>query len=361
MLLTRVAQATVGRFIKSADKLLGPQHLPPAIVALHGNCDLALAVMPVAERIWNDLASPSGSFFFTHDVYLKLWSLVNPVIQGDYILFDEAQDSDPVIASVVGRQAAQRVYVGDENQAIYGWRGAVDAMSNMEGATYLGLTRSFRFGPAIAEQANLWLSMLDSDLRVEGHPPVQSVVGECNTPRAILCRGNGTALGWVMAMQERGIKVALAPGDRNAGKDIERFAWAAGSLMKGEGSDHPDLLAFQTWDELLTFVDEEHDTGDLKRMVGIINRVGVGGVIDAVRGLSLENDAVVTVSTAHKAKGLEWSAVKVADDFTPKLDDEDQPIVEPADLMLAYVTVTRAKLHLDPGPLGEPARWETPR
>lgn len=355
VVLVRMAQATVSAFIKSADLHIDYYHIPPRVLAHHTPSEVAQVVLPIAQRIWDDLSSTSGKFFFTHDVYLKLWSMTNPTIQSDYLMFDEAQDADPVIASVVARQAQQRVYVGDENQAIYGWRGAIDAMSKVQGATRLPLTKSFRFGPAIAEAANEWLGLLGSQLRVVGHDPIQSVVGELTeAPRAILCRTNGTALGWVLAFQERDIKVALAPGDKTAGKDIERFAWAARDLMKGEGTDHPDLVGFTAWEDVVRYAEEEEDGADLKRLVGIINRIGYPKVIDAIRGLTPEKDAQVTVSTAHKAKGLEWSNVKVADDFMPPEDEEE---VEPADLMLAYVTVTRAKLQLDPGPLAAVGMW----
>lgn len=363
VVVTRMAQATVTNFMKTADPELTSKHIPSRVYAHHAPNEIAQVVVPVARRIWEDLTSLNGKFRYTPDVYLKQWQLTSPVIPFDYIMFDEAQDADPVIASVVARQAAQRVYVGDRNQAIYGWRGAIDAMSKIEGATRLPLTRSFRFGPAIAEAANAWLDQLGSTYRVVGHDPIPSVVrplAEGEAPRAILCRGNGTALGWVLAFLSRNIPVAMAPGDKNAGKDIERFAWAAKDLMNGEGTDHPDLVGFTTWAELVKFVEEEEDTDDLKRMVGIINRVGVSAVIDAIRGLVTEDKAQVTVSTAHKAKGLEWSSVKVADDFVPPQPDEnsgEMPEVDPADLMLAYVTVTRAKLHLDPGALGEPELW----
>jgi hypothetical protein len=230
-------------------------------------------------------------------------------------------------------------------------------MSKVTDAKRLPLTKSFRFGPAIAEAANEWLDLLGSDLRVVGHDPIKSAVGDLGdrAPRAILCRTNGTALGWVLAFHARGIKVALAPGDKSAGKDIERFAWAARDLMNGEGTDHPDLVGFTTWSEVVAYAEEEEDGADLKRLVGIINQIGYPAVIDAIRGLSLENEAEVTVSTAHKAKGLEWDVVKVADDFVPPVDEDE--VTDPADLMLAYVTVTRAKLHLDPGSLGEPELW----
>lgn len=356
VILTRMAQATVFQFLKTSDPEVAPHHIPARVLAHHSPLDVELAIMPIARKIWGDLARTGGKFFFNHDVYLKLWQLTNPVIPADLIMFDEAQDADPVIASIVARQAGQKLYVGDRNQAIYGWRGAVDAMSRVKDATRLPLTKSFRFGPAIADMANQWLELLGSKHRVVGHDPVKSTIGDLLVPRAILCRTNGTALGWVLAFHERGVPVALAPGDKTAGKDIERFAWAAKDLMNGEGTDHPDLVGFTTWRELVDFVEEEENTADLKRMVGIINRIGINGVIDAVRKLVPEDRAQVTVSTAHKAKGLEWESVKVADDFVPPEPVDDEP-TDPSDLMLAYVTVTRAKLTLDPGALGSPELW----
>lgn len=357
VVVTKMAQATVNAFMKTSDPHIRALHIPSRILALHPL--VAEAVLPVAAKIWDDLRSLEGKFRFTHDVYLKLWQLTNPRLPVDYLMFDEAQDADPVIASIVAAQPCQKIYVGDRNQAIYGWRGAIDAMSKIEGATRLPLTKSFRFGPAIAEAANAWLDLLGSEHKVIGHDPIQSRVAEVEVPRAILCRGNGTALGWILKFHADGTPVALAPGDNKAGKELERFAWAARDLMNGEGTDHPDLVGFSDWAQLVKYVDEEEDTADLKRLVNIVNRIGPSGVIDAVRGLVTEGRARVTVSTAHKAKGLEWDSVRVADDFVPKEDaDTGEPIVEPADLMLNYVTVTRAKLMLDPGPLGEPCLWK---
>lgn len=63
----------------------------------------------------------------------------------------------------------------------------------------------------------------------------------------------------------------------------------------------------------------------------------------------------VTISTAHKSKGLEWSKVKIGDDFKgPKLNEETGEVDMPSDeeLRLGYVAVTRAKGEIDPGSLG---------
>jgi hypothetical protein len=63
-----------------------------------------------------------------HNGYLKAWALTGPMLNTDYILLDEAQDTNPVVLGVLTGQRAQVVYVGDPYQQIYEWRGAVNAM-----------------------------------------------------------------------------------------------------------------------------------------------------------------------------------------------------------------------------------------
>jgi GNAT superfamily N-acetyltransferase len=64
--------------------------------------------------------------------------------------------------------------------------------------------------------------------------------------------------------------------------------------------------------------------------------------------------ADVTITTAHKSKGLEWDRVRIADDFWGPRTDPDTGEVKmpsPEELRLNYVAVTRAAKALDPGAL----------
>jgi superfamily I DNA/RNA helicase len=358
-MLVRLAEGMVNEFCRSGEELFNFEMLPARAEHLGDPHAIADAVIPIARKMWADLTNPDGKLYYTHSHYLKQWQLTSPKLYTDYILFDEAQDANPCIAAIVAAQThAQRVYVGDRNQAIMGWNGAIDAMAKVEGERF-ALTKSFRFGPAIAEAANEWLDLLGSPHRLVGHDPIQSRVGTLTgEPDAVLCRTNGGALGAILNYQERGIRVAMAPGDATAGKDILSFAYAARDLMGGKATDHPDLAVFTTWRELLDYVDEEEGGSDLGRLVNIVNRIGPHDVITAIRNLVTKARAQVTVSTAHKAKGLEWDRVSVASDFAPPTPEEQDAgrTVEPADLMLAYVTVTRAKLELMPGAL-DPMAW----
>jgi superfamily I DNA/RNA helicase len=91
-------------------------------------------------------------------------------------MFDEAQDAAPVIRAIIQQQKVQTIAVGDENQAIYGFTGAINALDAFDAPHVLKLTKSFRFGQAIADTANRLLAKLDTDMRIVGHDPIPSQV-----------------------------------------------------------------------------------------------------------------------------------------------------------------------------------------
>jgi len=342
---------TVANFCHSPDVAITAAHFArpeaPGSTDLSGLAATAVAVaVAVARRAWTDLISPGGRLKPSHDVYVKLWQLSAPVLAYDFICFDEAQDADRAIAHVVARQDAQLVAVGDSAQAIYAWRGATDFLERLDTATRVALTQSWRFGPAVAEEPNVWLGVLDARLRLRGAPHRDSTVGTLDAPDAILCRSNARCVGEVMAAQDDDRRVALVGG----GEDMVGLAEAARRLRAGEPAGHPELVAFADWAEVQDYA--EHDPGgsDLAVAVRLIDRHGPEAIIAAVRSCVPEAEAELTISTAHRAKGREWNQVLVAGDFKePKADPvTGQPGAIRADeVMLAYVTVTRAMTRLD--------------
>lgn len=348
--VARVVMDTVARFCRTADPELARYHVPHLngfdTPAAHRA--LAELAFPYAVRVWQDLQGKTGIFPFTHDVYLKMWQLTRPQLPADYVLLDEAQDADPVIASIVGNQGhAQRIAVGDSAQAIYEWRGAIDAMAKWPGER-LTLSKSFRFGHAVADEANRWLDVLDAPLRITGHDPIPSIVAPVTDADAILCRSNGGAMRAVMNNIDTR-RVALVGG----GEQIKRLAFAAQDLKEGRRTDHPELAAFASWDEVRDYVDNDSAGSDLAVFVKLIDTYQPRTIIGVVGQLSTEKDADLIVSTAHKAKGREWDRVRISDDFRePQRDDDGWHMpVRPEEARLAYVAVTRAKQQLDRGSL----------
>ncbi|KOG64693.1 DNA helicase [Streptomyces griseoflavus] len=350
---------TVARFCHSADPALTHHHVPPLRgleeTALHA--ELAHYLTPYAQKAWADLQRPDdGIVRFDHDHYLKIWALTHPRLDADFLLLDEAQDTNPVVEQVftAQRDHAQLVMVGDSAQAIYHWRGAKDVMTGFDG-TALALSRSFRFGPHLAREANRWLSLADAPLRLTGSDTVPTTVGAADGADAVLCRTNVGALGEVLQQLALGHRVALAGG----GENLRTLALAARDLKEGRRTHHPELVLFTCWGELQDYAAHDPAGRDLQPLVDLVDAHGTDAILAAVHQLVPEDQAEMTISTAHKAKGREWPAVRIAEDFQPPraTDEQDEqgrpvpPPIDAADARLAYVAVTRARHHLDLGGL----------
>lgn len=309
------------------------------------NNQVAAALLPALRRAWADVRSTTGVLRFEHAHYLKMWQLEAPRIGTDVVLFDEAQDASPVMLSIVEQQHhAQRVYVGDSQQSIYGFTGAKNAIAEAMAAGYLSertfLTRSFRFGPAIAGVANFVLAMLGADLRIEGSPGIDSTIGHVAYPDVLLTRTNAAALGELLVALDAGRTVHLTGG----GADLVAFADAAAKLRRGERTFHPELSCFGSWGEVQEYASLDPLGDELALLVKLVDEHGPEAIIDALENMPAMHQADVVCSTTHKAKGLEWGQVALGGDF---------PMPEPGkrwpgeELRLLYVAATRARLRLD--------------
>ena len=174
--LALLAMGTVTKFCYSDDPVITSRHVPFIPGTEQFFHELAEIVTPYALKAWDDLIREDGRLRFQHDMYLKLWALSNPTLPGDFVLLDEAQDANPVIEGVVKRQDAQIIMVGDTAQQIYAWRGAQDAMGRFNADHRLTLSQSFRFGQAVADEANKWLELLNAPLRLKGFDKIKSEV-----------------------------------------------------------------------------------------------------------------------------------------------------------------------------------------
>lgn len=344
--MARIAVDTVQRYCYSADDEIGLEHVPrqPRIVG-EDHQALAAAVLPFACKAWDDLRNRDGRLKFQHDHYLKMWALTRPKLKTDVILLDEAQDSNPLVAQLVkDQQHAQQLIVGDSNQALYGWRGAVDALAKWDADHRLFLSQSWRFGPVIADEANKWLARIGAELRLTGNPALASRLVALDAPKAVLCRTNAGAMAEVMRLLDQGLRVALVG---NAAGTIRRLAHAAAELKERGRTSHEELFVFTSWEQLQAYV-EEPEGRDLKPFVDLIDQYGPDAVLTATDALVDEASAEVSVATAHASKGLEFESVKIGDDYPT---DDSREDTATADAMIAYVAVARARLLLDRGGL----------
>jgi superfamily I DNA/RNA helicase len=355
-----VMRATA-RFCQSADDEPGVQHFPlidgidsideNGRIDPRNNRAVARELLGALQDAWADLTNPAGDLRFSHDVYLKLAQLEGVEMPGRFLLYDEAQDANPVILAWLDAQrqkhGKQVVYVGDGFQQIYDWRGAVDALDRIAetGAEVTYLTQSWRFGQRIADAANLVLAQLGAEFQLTGNPAMDSRLAVSPggpTPRAVLCRTNAAAVETVLNLQSKGLQPHLVGG----ADEIVSFAHGAAKLQSGEKSSHYELACFESWNEVLDYVANDPQGDELRMMVNLLEEYGIQIVLDALDGLIAEAEADVIVSTAHKAKGREWPIVRLAGDFG---NDEEgsASAMAPPELRLLYVAATRARDVLD--------------
>ena len=343
--LARFVSDAVSNFCSTHASYPAPRHIEfPSWLDDSDAEQLREMLYPAVEQRWLqsiDARHPAG---IGHDIYLKLCALSKPSIPADFILFDEAQDADPLMMGILTQQPRQVIYVGDAHQQIYEWRGAVNAMKKLPLPQTL-LTQSFRFGEPIAEIANTLLKALQEDIPLKGNPNKQSSTekGMVHSKKdAILCRTNAAAMSQLLTGLKLGHRVALQA-------DTERmlkFCQAAENLKNGKSAyGVPELAYFYNWGDVQEY-SETNEGSDLKTLVKLVDDHGTNVLSQAVNSLSSIENADYVISTAHKAKGLEFKNVQLGSDYFWNKKQEE-PLMVPAEARLLYVACTRAMEKLD--------------
>lgn len=343
--LARYVSDAVSTFCSTHASYPAPRHLEfPNWLAASDSEQLREMLYPHVEQRWLQSIDPRHPAGIGHDIYLKLWALSKPNIPADFILFDEAQDADPLMMGILTQQSRQVIYVGDAHQQIYEWRGAVNAMKKLPLPQTL-LTQSFRFGEPIAEVANVFLHALQEEVPLKGNPERKSSLAKSlvhGKKDAILCRTNAAAMAQLLTGLKLGHKVALqADTDR-----LLKFCQAAENLKNGKSAyGVPELAYFYNWGDVQDY-SETSEGSDLKTLVKLVDDHGTKTLTQAVNSLTHVDNADYVISTAHKAKGLEWSRVQLDDDFYYDVTTHGVKI-SPEELRLLYVACTRAQQNLD--------------
>lgn len=339
---------TVAAFEQSADEAITKKHVPTYELRekLNDNVQnvnyIVDKVFKTAKKLWKeriDLKSPVLAY---HDTYLKLYQLSKPDFSGfDIVYVDEFQDTTPCVLDIILNQKGKRkiVMVGDARQAIYGWRGAVNAMELVECETRL-LSQSFRYGQAIADLAT---TVLERDMVITGNPHINSIAArgaviDYDKPYTRLFRTNSALL--VAAIEEigKGTEVALEIDV----KDFVKHLLSAQALYNREkrGIKHDKVLPYHDWDEYVA--EGKHDF-DIGRMCKVIKDGLAEQWIELLETFKNSTTPHVTFTTAHKSKGREWKQVVVEEDFKNPYGEKDEWIgltVEEQNLL--YVALTRA-------------------
>lgn len=312
-------------------------------------------VSKLASEYWDFATATNSKVPIEHDFYLKMYQLSHPNLSQrfKFILFDESQDANPVLIKLISKQLCQIIYVGDEHQQIYGWRGAVNAMEQLDGE-HAYLSQSFRFGNCYAELANIILELKGEKCKLRGNEKINSIIVSEKPPSyTLLARTNA---GLIEKLIEKIKEPVCVVGDI---KEIILLAKSGYALYLNDKAHifHHKLKNFDSWDSLKNF-NENFSDPDLGFLVRMVERYkdNFVAVIDAIENANYvsEINAKYIFSTIHKAKGREWPCVVINDDFQIFTAEGGVSMLlqeNKEEFNLIYVAMTRAqnKLYLEKG------------
>jgi superfamily I DNA/RNA helicase len=352
---------TLDAFKNSAETQINEGHIPREIhikylsKLKYSDRDRAerLAIH-AANEIWLSEKQKKADTPITHDSYLKLFELHDPQILGyDYFLVDEAQDVNPVVESILNKNTGNKILVGDSFQAIYGWRGAQNTLERLAKSdnlkTYF-LTKSWRFGPEIAEKATKLIRTVSKETpEVKGNKPSEykeyvnfdEILKKGDT---VLFRTNAGVLDFVYRrfLEDKSVEVI---GGLKSFYDRfnELYHIKKGLELPTKNSRY---AIFNNINEIITEGETDREVeADLKVLESIGDVEFVKFINSLKQELKSNKKADYRASTTHKAKGLEWETVVLGTDFRPA---DYRFAINQEELKIVYVVLTRASnLHLD--------------
>jgi superfamily I DNA/RNA helicase len=363
--IAREIETVFNNYLCSASSKIGKEHatfINPKTSRQEQRQSLIIAA---AERVWQAAIDPNSEFPATHDVYLKLYCLDRPSMHKWFgtILFDEAQDANPVVSDWVYGQKTRFIVVGDSHQQLYRWRGAENSMEDFRAAkraVTMIMNKSFRFGPTVAKTATMLLDYKSettgsAPFPIEGNEAINDVVrlilpmSMINDPHTRLHRTVSATLATAMNFIHKKVHWIGGIESYNLQEILDVYYFSQG--MKNKVQRKKLLVDFNNFHEYKRAADDSEDM-EMRRICKLID--DHSDAIPAKLARLRKNEAKdevyadVTIGTAHRAKGLEWDTVVLADDFPDLLDpDLDMDPKEIADeLNLLYVACTRAMKNL---------------
>ena len=317
---------------------------------------VALKAMELARQ-----KDPAKRVSFNDMVWLPVaMNWVKP--RYDLVVVDECQDMNVPqleMAKRACRPAGRICVVGDDRQAIYGFRGAAqDGMSKMQSelkAAELGLTTTYRCPKSVVALA----AALVPDYKAAPEAP-EGVISYCSRDElklevgdSVLSRLNAPLMSMCLELLRRGTPARIE------GRDIGRQL--CGLVKKMRAKSVPDFLRkINSWGDkqerrLNVGKNGEAKVAGVRDQVQTLTAVAegcanVGEVESRLLALFQDTDAgskaAVVLSSVHKAKGLEFDRVAILEwTFNSRRKNmTEQEFAEEKNIR--YVAITRTKREL---------------
>ena len=315
----------------------------------------------------------------THSFYLKYYYLLissGQISQFNYdiIMLDEAQDTNEVTLGIFEALSSKnKIYVGDEHQQIYSFRGSKNALNKIKADKKLYLSCSFRFTDDIAQFANTLLSQFKNE-KVQ----IDTIKNDDNSINTYgyISRTNAQLIS-IISSRISDRKPFVTVRDPNEIFNLTIEVHYLLNDQKEKIVKNRFLKDFYNEEEVLEYAKEVEDY-ELKSALKIAreykekifefkeiaDKFYLAWKNKNSNGFEKRVNEILFLTTAHTAKGLEWDKVTIADDFNDFADlivdfgcdslkefQEEQNYLPNQELLdefnLFYVAITRAKKVLE--------------
>lgn len=327
------------------------------------------SIVNMCKIYWSEMKDEKKAVPMTHDAYLKLFHLECNELPYETILFDEAQDANPVILDILQNQVSfgkNMVIVGDENQAIYRFRNSVNAMGAFSIENQYNLTGSFRFGENIANVVTKSLNIFKKqNIKINGLGNSGELLSVddfklLKDSKTFITRTNSGALDLIIDALMYKKKFNIVGGIKSY--NVEKII-AVDNLMHNRTVKDPEIKKFKNYSEFIHFTESSEDQ-EMKWLRKIVEKydkkysivdkhkrtiVSLETQIKRIEDeMVSESNAEIIITNTHKAKGKEFDNVALHNDFFDPFDNEGNIRVnklqsKEEDLNLIYIALSRAK------------------
>jgi len=286
----------------------------------------------------------------SHSFYLKEFSfnLANgmQLKNIDCLLIDEYQDTSGVIASVYEKFTCTKIYVGDEDQAIFGFMGGMDSSLGQQFNQEFSLDINYRSNSEVIKKANYVLhSLLGRNYSI--HQGVEDLDISEIGKNAIICRTNSSIIQYIDVLEN--FELSKEPDEIFETALIYR-EWMDGS--RNFSKRYWYLRKNRTNSDLLKHIKEVGDKGMMSAYLIAIKYPEEDKLRKLYDKAISRNSkkALHRILSGHASKGLEFDNVRIGFDF-PSLFDLAKQVklnLKPKfeleeEIRLYYVALTRAK------------------
>jgi len=272
-----------------------------------------------------------------HSFYLKEYELLGcgKELNYDYVLLDEAQDSNPVTLSIFKQLTGRKILVGDTHQTIYQFRGSINAMESIPSDYLCYLTNTYRCNGQIVELANTVLAKYKNEKVKLVSRAIYNNSSIVDT--AYISRTNSELISLIQTLDEFNCLKSV--------DDIFDLSLSVHFFIEKKeinSKKYKYLEKFKNIEELIDFAEK---TENIELQGAIRNAKRYKGYLFILKKKALNNHSSKSktiLTTGHSSKGLEFDKVFVCKDFKNpnKHSDKDSYTCE---ANLLYVVITRAK------------------